>query len=65
MWAFWRIIRSLLQQPWAPSVAGIVSVLLLAGGIVGLVAHWPPYLSFLIWGVIWAIVSLGAWALNR
>lgn len=65
MWAFWRLLRTLLEQPWTASAAGVLSVLLVVGGVIGWVVHWHSFLTFLIWGVIWAVVAVGAWTINR
>ena len=62
---FIRIVRQLLQQRWAAALAGTVSVLSLSGGLIGWAVDWPYFLRFLVWGAIWAIVALGAWAINR
>ena len=65
MWAFWRLLRSLLEQRWTPSVAGTLSALLLAGGILGWVRHWHSFVTLLVWGIIWGILAFGAWTINR
>jgi hypothetical protein len=65
MWALWRILRTLLEQPWAASVAAIIAILSLVGGVVGLTQHWHSFLTFFIWSAIWAVVALGAWVINR
>ncbi len=65
MWAFWRLLGPLLQQPWTATVAVVISLLSLGTGAAGWLLHWPSYLSFLIWGVIWALVAFGAWTINR
>jgi len=63
--AAFRLLIAFLQQPWAARIAGVVSFLLLGAGIAGALSHWPRYLTLLIWGVVWAVVALGAWTLNR
>jgi hypothetical protein len=65
MWAFWRLLQSLLQQPWAASAATTVALLCIGGGILGLALHWHSYLTFFVWGVIWAVAAIGAWIINR
>lgn len=65
MWAFWRLLRALLEQPWTATGAGVLSALLVAGGLIGRILHWPSFLTLLVWGVIWAVVAVGAWTINR
>ncbi len=68
MWSFMmfmRIVRGLLQQPWTMRVVGAVSLVSLIAGLIGWIVDWPYAFRFLFWGVIWAIVGLGAWAMNR
>jgi Isoprenylcysteine carboxyl methyltransferase (ICMT) family len=60
-----RFLIALLHQPWAARTAAIISALLVASGILGVFLHWPSYLSFFIWGLIWAIVAVAAWVMNR
>jgi len=68
MWSlisFTRMLRALLDQPGATRAVATVSFLLLTGGLIGWIAGWPYYLPCLEWGVVWAIVALAAWAMNR
>ena len=68
MWSlisFTRMLRALLDQPWATRAVATVSFLLLTGSLIGWIAGWPYYLRCLEWGVVWAIVALAAWAMNR
>ena len=68
MWSlisFTRMLRALFDQPWATRAVATVSFLMLTGGLIGWIAGWPYYLRVLEWGVVWAIVALGAWAMNR
>jgi hypothetical protein len=68
MWSFlsfMRIVRALLEQPWATRAAATVSFLSLMGGLIGWIVDWPYYLRSFSWGVIWALVALGARAMNR
>jgi uncharacterized membrane protein (UPF0136 family) len=62
---FWRLLRRLLEQRWTASVAGILSALLLAGGIIGWVRHWHSFVTLIASGVIWGVVAFGAWTINR
>ncbi len=68
MWsvvAFARFLKALLDRPWATRAAAIVACLSLVGALVGWILGWPYYLRFLTWGLVWAIVAVGAWATNR
>ena len=62
---FMRIVRPLVQQSWAARAAATISLLSLTGGLVGWLVHWPDFFRFLVWGIIWALVAVGAWAINR
>jgi hypothetical protein len=65
MWAWWRLLRPILQHRYTAPVTGGLSVLLLAGSLVGYVNRWAAYPTLLFWGLVWGITAVAAWAINR
>ena len=65
MGSFMRFVQALFRQTWSPRVAALVSVMSFAVGVIGWLLSWHYFPRFLYWGVIWAILALGARFMNR
>ena len=65
MYFFMRVVRPLLEQTWATRASAVLSLLGFAGALISWARDGSYTFRFLMFGVVWAIVGAGAWAINR